>query len=228
MPDIGWIDIVFRLGLAALLGGAIGLERELRERGAGLRTHLLVSVGAALFTMVSAYAWTDWAFSTPQGLVFDPTRIAAQIVSGIGFLGAGAIIRHGLSIRGLTTAASLWLVAAIGMASGAGYWEAALVATVGAIVTLWPLRTLERRLVRRIKPSDEQRLTVELEGRQGAAPVLFALEGLGARVDQFQLNDMEQGRELVLTLQFPSSTEATAVTGRLAELEHVTGVRWAD
>jgi putative Mg2+ transporter-C (MgtC) family protein len=228
MPDIGWIDIVWRLGLAAFLGGAIGLERELREREAGLRTHLLVSLGAALFTMISAYAWTDWTFSTPQGLVFDPTRIAAQIVTGIGFLGAGAIIRQGFSIRGLTTAATLWLVAAIGMASGAGYWQAALIATVGAIVTLWPMRLLERRIVRRIRPSDEQRLTVELQGRQGAAPVLSALEELGARVEQFQLSDVRGGRELVLTVEFPRETEATAVAGRLSQLESVTGVRWAD
>lgn len=228
MPDIGWLDIVVRLGLAAVLGGAIGFERELRERGAGLRTHMLVCLGAALFTMVSAYAWTDWAFSTPSGIVFDPTRIAAQIVTGIGFLGAGAIIRQGLSVRGLTTAATLWLVAAIGMAAGAGYWEAATIATVGAIVTLWPLRLIEPRVVRRIRPADEQRLTVELEVGHGAAAVLSALEELGARVEQFRLSDVRGGRELVLTVEFPREIEATAVAGRLSQLEHVTGVRWAD
>jgi putative Mg2+ transporter-C (MgtC) family protein len=95
LPELGWAEVLLRVVLAAALGGAIGFERELREREAGLRTHMLVSVGAALFTLVSAYAWTDWRFSTPQGLVFDPTRIAAQVVSGIGFLGAGAIIRQG-------------------------------------------------------------------------------------------------------------------------------------
>ena len=81
LPDLSWAEVVLRIVLAAGLGGAIGLERELREREAGLRTHLLVSVGAALFTMVSAYAWTDWRFSTEEGLVFDPTRIAAQVVT---------------------------------------------------------------------------------------------------------------------------------------------------
>ena len=129
MPDLSWAEVVLRIVLAAALGGAIGLERELREREAGLRTHLLVSVGAALFTMVSAYAWTDWRFSNEEGLVFDPTRIAAQVVTGIGFLGAGAIIRQGLSVKGLTTAATLWVVAAIGMAAGVGYYWAALVTT---------------------------------------------------------------------------------------------------
>jgi putative Mg2+ transporter-C (MgtC) family protein len=228
LPELGWLDIVFRLGLAGVLGGAIGLERELREREAGLRTHLLVSVGAALFTLVSAYAWTDWTFSAAQGLTFDPTRIAAQIVSGIGFLGAGAIIRQGLSVRGLTTAASLWLVAAIGMAAGAGWWQAASIATAGALLTLWPLREVAHRLVVRIRPEDEQRLVVDLAASRGAAPVLAALEGLGGRVSQFQLSETRDGRELVLTVEFPEQREASAVAGRLAELDEVRGVRWAD
>ena len=146
MPDLSLAEVVLRIVLAAALGGAIGLERELREREAGLRTHLLVSVGAALFTMVSAYAWTDWRFSNEEGLVFDPTRIAAQVVTGIGFLGAGAIIRQGLSVRGLTTAATLWVVAAIGMASGVGYYWAALVTTALVLVSLWPLRIVAFRL----------------------------------------------------------------------------------
>ena len=105
MPELGWDEVTIRLVLAAVLGGAIGLERELREREAGLRTHLLVSVGAAVFTLVSAYGFSDFRFGLETGITLDPTRIAAQIVTGIGFLGAGAIIRQGLSIRGLTTAA---------------------------------------------------------------------------------------------------------------------------
>ena len=228
LPELDSLDVVFRLGLAAVLGGAIGLERELREREAGLRTHLLVSVGAALFTLVSAYAWTDWTFSAAQGLTFDPTRIAAQVVTGIGFLGAGAIIRQGLSVRGLTTAASLWLVAAIGMAAGAGWWQAATIATAGALLTLWPLREFAHRLVVRVRPEDEQRLVVDLAAAQGAAPVLAALEGLGGRVSQFQLSETRDGRELVLTVEFREQREASTVAARLAELDEVRGVRWAD
>ena len=135
-PTIGWPEVLLRLFVAAALGGAIGLEREIRERQAGLRTHLVVSVGAAVFTLVSAYGFANF------GGRVDPTRIAAQIVSGIGFLGAGAIIRQGLSVRGLTTAASLWLVAAIGMAAGAGFWAGAVIATAGALLTLGPLRVV--------------------------------------------------------------------------------------
>src|SRR3712207_4335551 len=129
MPELSWVDVLARLALAGALGGLIGAEREIRDREAGFRTHLLVALGAALFTLVSAYAWTDWAFSTEAGLVFDPTRVAAQVVSGIGFLGAGAIIRQGFSVRGLTTAATLWAVAAIGMAAGTGYYWAAVATT---------------------------------------------------------------------------------------------------
>lgn len=129
IPDLDWWDVLIRLVVAGALTGAIGLERELRDRAAGLRTHMLVGIGAALFTIVSAYGWGDFQFSNRSGVVFDPTRIAAQVVTGIGFLGAGAIIRQGLTVRGLTTAASLWIVAAIGMAAGAGYYSAALIAT---------------------------------------------------------------------------------------------------
>ena len=226
MPELTFLDIVWRLGLAAVLGGAIGFERELRERGAGLRTHLLVSVGSALFTIVSAYAWSDWSFSTPKGLVFDPTRIAAQIVSGIGFLGAGAIIRQGLSVRGLTTAATLWFVAAIGMAAGTGYWEPAVIATVGGIVTLWPLRILEARMVKRIRPEDEPRLIVGLGTGQPVAPVLAAVEELGGRVGRFRVVETSTGRELVIRVEFPRTTESSDVTVGLSRLDQVTEVRW--
>src|SRR5437764_11707712 len=146
-PTLAWPHVLLRLVIAAGLGGAIGFERELRERQAGLRTHLVVCVGSALFTLVSAYGFSDW------GVRVDPTRIAAQIVTGIGFLGAGAIIRQGLSVRGLTTAATLWLVAAIGMAAGAGYWDAALIATFGALLTLGPLRIIAYRGLVRFRPA---------------------------------------------------------------------------
>src|SRR3982751_6516970 len=161
VPTIAWPHVLLRLLVAALLGGAIGFERELRERQAGLRTHLVVSVGSALFTLVSAYGFSEFLTNGGSLVRTDPTRIAAQIVSGIGFLGAGAIIRQGLSVRGLTTAATLWLVAAIGMASGAGYYSAALFATVGALPTLGPLRVVAYRVLNRFRPALD-RLLVEI------------------------------------------------------------------
>ena len=140
MPELSTAEALLRLLIAAGLGGAIGLERELRDHEAGFRTHLIVSLGACVFTLVSAYAWTDWTFSTASGVVFDPTRIAAQIVTGIGFLGAGAIIVRGISVRGLTTAATLWVVAAIGMAAGTGYYAVAVGAAALVLVSLGPLK----------------------------------------------------------------------------------------
>src|SRR3982751_4148656 len=123
IPSLSGWESLLRLAIAAGLGGAVGFERELRDREAGIRTHLLVSLGSALFTIGSAYGFHEFLAGGGNIVRADPSRIAAQIVTGIGFLGAGAIIREGLSVRGLTTAASLWIVAAIGMAAGAGYYE---------------------------------------------------------------------------------------------------------
>jgi putative Mg2+ transporter-C (MgtC) family protein len=143
------LDLVVRLFGAAGLGAAVGFERELHGHPAGIRTHLLVSVGSALFTVLSIYGFP----STP-GAPVDPTRIAAQIVTGIGFLGGGAILKEGLNVRGLTTAASLWSVAAIGMAAGAGVWGIAIAGAVIVIVALWPLGLVSDWIEARTRPGD--------------------------------------------------------------------------
>jgi putative Mg2+ transporter-C (MgtC) family protein len=136
------IDMLVRLAVAAGFGMVIGIERELREQAAGLRTHMLVAIGSCLFTLVGAFG-----FEGISGTVNpDPSRVAAQIVTGIGFLGAGAILREGLFVRGLTTAASLWVVAAVGMAVGLGmYWASGVAVTI-TVVSLWALRPFRRRL----------------------------------------------------------------------------------
>ena len=225
MPELHFGEVLLRVVLAGVLGGAIGAEREIREREAGLRTHMLVAVGAALFTIVSAYAWSDFQFSTANGITFDPTRIAAQIVTGIGFLGAGAIIRQGLSIRGLTTAASLWVVAAIGMASGAGYYSAAVITTVVVLVSLWPLRIVAHRIFERIRPG-ELRLEVELRANESPSVLLDALEGQSVAVRAFELEDARDRRRVVLDVRIADGRFET-VTAELMRLEPVLGVRWA-
>lgn len=141
------LELAARILVAAVLGAAIGMERERHDHPAGMRTHLLVSVGAATFTVLSLEA-----FSAPGA---DPARIAAQVVTGVGFLGAGAILKSGGSVRGLTTAASLWAVAAVGMAAGAAAWGVAVAATVIVIVSLWPLQAIERRFFPPSKPPHE-------------------------------------------------------------------------
>ena len=138
-------NYIFRLLAACLLGGAIGFERDIHGRAAGLRTNMLVSTGAALFMLVSI-AVADIYSGGPEdtGLRVDPSRIAAQIVTGIGFLGAGAIIKEGFNIRGLTTAACLWVSAGVGMAAGAGLFEMAILVTLVGIFTLVVVNRFEK------------------------------------------------------------------------------------
>jgi putative Mg2+ transporter-C (MgtC) family protein len=134
------VELGLRLLGAAILGAVIGFERERHDHPAGIRTHLLVAVGAAAFTVLSIYSFGEGS---------DPGRVAAGIVTGIGFLGAGSILKGGGTIHGLTTAASLWVVAAVGMAAGADAWGVAIATTVIVVISLWPLQAIERRYVRR-------------------------------------------------------------------------------
>jgi putative Mg2+ transporter-C (MgtC) family protein len=224
LPDLSWLDVFLRLGLAALLGGAVGLERELHEREAGLRTHLLVSVGAALFTLVSAYGFGDFRYGIGTGLTLDPTRIAAQIVTGIGFIGAGAILRQGLSVRGLTTAATLWTVAAIGLAAGAGYYSGAVIATAVVLFSLWPLRVIARRLQQVVRPG-EGRVSVELRGGTSAAPLLSALDRLGVGVDHLEIDDTGRGRIVIAAVKLGDRNRGDVVDA-MSRLEEVVHVEW--
>jgi len=209
--------VIGRLAVAAALGGAIGVEREIRDREAGIRTHLLVALGAALFTIVSAYGFHAFLASGVSAVSDDPTRIAAQIVTGIGFLGAGAIIREGLTVRGLTTAGSLWVSAAIGMAAGVGWYVPAVVTTLLTIFALWPLRLFAYRVIERVKP-EENRLIVELQEGQSVAP-LFAHLG---DVSHFELSEESDRR--VVRLELPHIDEA--LVSKLSDLDYVIGVRW--
>ena len=203
--------------MACALGAAIGFEREIRDREAGVRTHLLVSLGSALFTVVSAYGFHEFLASGDNVVHTDPTRIAAQIVTGIGFLGAGAIIREGLSVRGLTTAATLWVVAAIGMACGAGYYWPAAAATLLTLFALWPLRLLAHRAIEQIKP-EEDRITVELKEGEGLGRLL----GIVPRVHHIEVTDELDRR--VVHLETPDANEE--LVARLSDEDFVIGVRW--
>src|SRR5204863_375543 len=176
--SLSWDEALLRIALAGVLVGMIGLGRELREREAGLRTHLLVAVGAALFTIAGAYGF--------DSVRTDPTRVAAQIVSGVGFLGAGAIIRQGFSIRGLTTAATLWVVAAIGMAAGAGYYSAATITTAVALVSLGPLRVAAYKIVR-LRRGEVGQVLIQLPTGQSPAGVVDAIERTGGRIESMEV-----------------------------------------
>ncbi len=141
---ISWWDVAARLGLAVLLGGAVGFERESHNRPAGFRTHILVCVGAALFMMVSAYGYIG---QVKPGFQADVERIAAQVVTGVGFLGAGTILRHRGSVHGLTTAASIWAVSAVGLAVGIGFNAGAITGTAFILLSLLVLGRLDQKIL---------------------------------------------------------------------------------
>lgn len=192
------LDLILRLFTALLLGGAIGLERERQERAAGLRTVTMVSLGSCLFTLLSLYGFGALADpGAPVNLRADPSRVAAQIVTGIGFLGAGTIFLRKDLVRGLTTAATIWATAAIGMAAGAGQYFAAAVTTLLVLIVLMVLKPMERRLFkRRVEATVSllfRRSDAGLEGlrqallRVGAIPQSIRLQEMSETEDRLEL-----------------------------------------
>ena len=176
-PELPLWEGVVRMLVVACLAGTVGLERELRDQEAGLRTHMLVGLGAALFVIVGNYSWSELDFGNQVGIVLDPSRVIAYVVTGIGFLGAGTIIKHGTNIKGLTTAASLWVVAAIGVSVGAGDYWLGVIATAIVLLSLWPLRKLADAVGLRATPDASPRA----RARAGRVRLLRPLPARGGR-----------------------------------------------
>lgn len=223
MIDSG--DLVLRVVLSAVLGGVVGLERELRDQPAGFRTHMLVSLGAALFTLAGAYVG---GISSRGGVrvQLDPTRVAAQVVTGIGFLGAGAIIRHGVNVRGLTTAASLWVTAAIGMAVALGLWLGAVATVVTTVVVLYGMKRLESRMFHRLK-ADHLGLAIEALPQFRLSDLTGCVESCGGRVESVKVRTDSKGHhEVAVTLTAPPKGR-TEVVEALTRLEGIAQVDWS-
>ncbi|MBP8823410.1 MAG: MgtC/SapB family protein [Flavobacteriales bacterium] len=192
-----WNEVLVRLSLAALFGGLIGLERGRKNWVAGLRTHMLVCVGSCLIMIVSAFGFAD-ILGAPN-VQLDPSRIAAQVVSGIGFIGAGAIlfVKQGTgTIRGLTTAAGLWTVAAIGLATGGGLYFAASATTAIALMILWALQPLEQAYLRKYK-----QITLEIIAGAGHASLLNDLLHR-SDLEVLSFNLEKGGEDLIIQLKF--------------------------
>lgn len=170
-------SMVARLVVTLVLCGAIGLDRSARDHASGLRPHILVGLGACLMTQAGAYGFADLAH-----LAADPTRVASYVVSGIGFLGAGAILRHGTTVRGMTTAASLWGVAGVGIAVGAGVAGLATVTVLLTLFTLRPLKSWEARL--RYGENARELLISVSDDSQSVGKTLAALNRLGVPIRQ--------------------------------------------
>lgn len=172
--------MLIRLVMAAILGGLVGIEREYNHHPAGFRTHLLVSVGSCLMMLLAFYGFQDYIAANEGNVNFDPSRLAAYVVSGIGFLGAGTILVQGSSVKGLTTAASIWVVAGIGLTVGAGLYGPALIATLIVIISLFILAKVNFRISAEEK---EEALIVKLDGELAKlGDVVSILDGLGINV----------------------------------------------
>lgn len=173
---ISHLDLTLRMALAVVLGGLIGLEREWSNHAAGFRTHILVCIGSASIMLLSIYGFTQ--FVAEPNVRTDPARLAAQVISGIGFLGAGAIIRNGSSISGLTTAASVWVVAAIGLSAGAGFYYPAMLATFLVLVSLFLLNKWEKYLLRNRRNQDVVMKIYDRPGTLGCIATKFGEQGI--------------------------------------------------
>lgn len=209
------IEMAGKLGLAALLGGLVGLERELHSQPAGLRTHMIVALGSCLIMLVSIHM----AGTGPNKS--DPGRIAAQVVAGVGFLGAGAIMRSGLSVRGLTTAACLWTVAAIGLAVGSNYWRAAVVTTVLTLVATVVFQKIERRFTKGrsfrrfvVHAKDSAVLVSRLEE-------VMARSGIGVREVDLQRDLVEKKLQVSITATCPENADIDKLSRELSALPDV-------
>jgi putative Mg2+ transporter-C (MgtC) family protein len=209
------VELLVRLLLAAVLGGAIGAERELNDQPAGLRTHMLLTIGACLFTLISAYGF---------GRGTDPSRLAAQVVTGIGFLGGGAIVRHGLTVKGVTTAASIWATASVGVAIGAGSYVLGIGGAVLVVGTLFGLRradevlqrwgvSREEYLIEAVPGFDMERLA-EIGRREKVA-----LRGM-------QLQEDDDATRITMVVKLPPGYRQARLIDALRQVEGVREVEW--
>jgi putative Mg2+ transporter-C (MgtC) family protein len=217
---LGVGEILLRLGIAALFGALVGAERERRVRSAGVRTMALVGLGSALFTVAAMYPFASVALAQHGGV--DATRIMAQIVTGIGFLGAGTIWLRKDAVRGLTTAAALWVVAAVGMACGAGQWTVAIAATTVLIVVLAGLLPIERFFF----PAHGPR-TIRIWASEDAAAEIIArsreiCQRAGLDVDTLTLAQSRHGGDVI---SFAArARDVRQVSGVVVEIRHLPGV----
>ncbi len=214
---IATIDVISRLVLAVLLGSIVGLERESINRPAGFRTHVIVCVGSALIMMVSVEV-----FNLYHGVSdVDPSRIAAQVVSGIGFIGAGTILREGVAIKGLTTAASLWTISGIGLAAGLGLYIPAVAATVIIFLTLSLLNRIESLI---IVKREYHLLRLVISDTWGQMGVIGNLLGdLNVNIKRINISDTHKAGEISMQilLQSPGALPLNTVVSELAKIPGV-------
>ena len=216
-------EILIRLGLAALFGALIGLERERKNWTAGLRTHMMVSVGSCLIMIVSAFGFADILGS--ENVSLDPSRVAGQVVSGIGFLGAGTILflKRGV-IKGLTTASGLWTVAAIGLATGGGLYFAAGATTVIALIILWALVPIEHFYGKKFKHKTLQIITsAEIKNNKFLKSLL---NSHNLPIESFIIEKVDDEFTYLITLEDSKSVNILEITDKIKDEYAIKEISW--
>lgn len=228
-----WYDIIIRLLLAILVGGLIGYEREFKNRPAGFRTHILVCVGAAVISMVQlnmVQSTTELILKNPQlsnAFKADVGRIGAQVISGVGFLGAGTIIHYKGSIKGLTTAATIWVVACIGLAVGMGYYYLSISSTIGVYGVLVFLKKFERKIIEKVT---EKKIEIEYYNKSDLIQSLsayFSKKNIRVKNIEFSLDTDESEEETktcFYTILIPRYVKTQKLIERLSEYEGIVKV----
>ena len=213
------LQVFGRLALSLVLGGVVGIEREKKHQPAGFRTHVVLCVGATLIMLTSLHVAE--VSNTGPVKVADPGRIAAQVVSGVGFLGGGAILRMGATIRGLTTAASLWTTTAIGLAIGCGYYFGAIAATLLMYATLHQLSQIEKSLIRSKTMRNLLLTTRDVPGILGAVERILLREG--GKILSFRASKTgPEGRlDVVATVEFPPDSNTNKTVKELLTIREV-------
>jgi putative Mg2+ transporter-C (MgtC) family protein len=215
------VELVLRLMVAAVLGGLVGLERERLEWAAGMRTHALVSLGSALFMVVSIFGFSD--ILNEQHVILDPSRVAAQVASGIGFIGAGTIIFRREVVKGLTTAASIWAVAAVGLAVGGGMFVAAVSATLLALALLVLAKPLKGRMFPNRK--EARRLRLKVERGTLLANLREEIESSGVPLERIVVRPSSADEEDVAELVLAKGSREEELLSLMDRLRRVSGVR---
>jgi putative Mg2+ transporter-C (MgtC) family protein len=226
MAELSVAEMVGRLLLAAALGALIGAERELSGQDAGLRTHLMLALGAGLFGLISVGAWDDFAATSSEtNYRVDVTRVASYVAAGIGFIGGGAILKTAGGVRGLTTAASLWVAAAVGLACGVGFWIPALTAAIAALLSLAALKPA-RALVRRLGEGRQGNLVVAVKQVDALAEVMRVINDEVPQPPQQVRVGAADGGGFEVILEYVPAEPAFLldVAARLSEVDDVSAV----
>ena len=221
-------EMVIRLLLAAAFGGIVGMERGSGDRPAGFRTHILVCAGSALIMLVSIYGFAGFdkvPFEYPKHR--ESARIAAQVVSGMGFLGAGTILHEGITVRGLTTAASLWMISAIGLATGAGMYSIGAAATIITFITLTAFHSVEKRFAVANSKSDKKYIrvvTANIPGTVARVATFLAQHDIKVKTINVQNSALSDKVVLELYLKFSKETDLALIMDGLQQIEGIKSI----